>query len=118
MNKTYKSYNLNEQAFIILVMNLSNYDKARTVQLMFVKAFWNMRQILQEHLSASWIEARASGKVDRIDETDKIKEFVEYATKQGNSKASFYYSSFTKMTYKALELVNSETPIREILNRV
>jgi phage regulator Rha-like protein len=109
---------MNEEAFIILVMNLSSYDKAKMVQMLFVRAFHNMKQILQQHTNASWIEARETGKIERLAETDTIRDFVDYAEKQGNTKARFYYSTLTKMTYKALELVNCETPIRDILNSV
>lgn len=99
-------------------MNLWRYEKADIIQNMFINAFSEMKNIIQEHTNTSWIDARKTGKIERLAETDKIKEFVEYATKQGNTKAVYYYSLFTNMTYKALELVNSETPIREILNRV
>jgi len=85
---------------------------------MFINAFSEMKNIIQEHTNTSWIEARETGKTERLAETDKIRQFVDYATEQGNTKAKYYYSLFTNMTYKALELVNCETPIREILNRV
>jgi hypothetical protein len=109
---------MNEDAFMKLIMNLWRYDKADEIQNIFIRAFRSMRKIIQEHSNASWIEARDIWKVERLAETDKIREFVEYATKQGNTKAKYYYSLLTNMTYKALELINSETPIREILNRV
>lgn len=71
--RTYKKYNLNEQAFIKLVMNLSGYEKAEIVQDMFISAFFRMKKALQEHTNASWIKLRESGKEQRIAETDKIK---------------------------------------------
>jgi uncharacterized protein (DUF952 family) len=85
---------------------------------MFVEAFMHMKRVLQEHTNASWIEARQTGKVSRLAETDTIQEFVEYATKQGNTKAKFYYSTLTNLTYKALELMKCETPIRDLLNNI
>lgn len=116
--RTYKKYNLNEPAFIKLVMQLKGYKKAEIVQDMFVEAFMNMKKVLQQHTNTSWIEARESGKVHRLEETDKIKEFVEYATAQGSTQAKYYYANITKMTYRALELLNHDRPIREILSRI
>lgn len=116
--REYKSYDMNKKAFMKLIMKIDKYEKAEIIQDMFIDAFENMVSILQEHSNSSWIEARETGKVERLAETDKIKQFVDYATEQGNTKAKYYYSLFTNMTYKALELVNCETPIREILNRV
>lgn len=116
--REYKSYDMNKKAFMKLIMKIDKYEKAEIIQDMFIDAFENMLNILQEHSNTSWIESRNNWKIERLSETDKIKEFVEYATKQGNTKAKYYYSLFTNLTYKALELVNCETPIREILNRV
>lgn len=116
--REYRTYDMNEQAFMKLVMNLWQYKKAFEIQSIFIKAFFQMRNVLQQHTNASWIESRETGKIERLAETDTIKDFVDYAEKQGNTKARFYYSTLTKMTYKALELVNCETPIRDILNSV
>ena len=116
--RTYKKYNLNEPAFIKLVMQLKGYEKAEIVQDMFVEAFMNMKKVLQQHTNTSWIEARETGKVHRLEETDKIKEFVEYAKAQGSTQANYYYANITKMTYRALELLNHDRPIREILSRI
>jgi len=116
--RTYKKYNLNEPAFIKLVMQLKGYEKAEIVQDMFVEAFMNMKKVLQQHTNTSWIEARDAGKVHRLEETDKIKEFVEYAKAQGSTQANYYYANITKMTYRALELLNHDRPIREILSRI
>ena len=116
--RTYKKYNLKEPAFIKLVMQLKGYEKAEIVQDMFVEAFMNMKKVLQQHTNTSWIEARESGKVHRLEETDKIKEFVEYAKAQWSTQAQYYYANITKMTYRALELLNHDRPIREILSRI
>lgn len=116
--RAYDTYDMNEQAFMKLVMNLWQYKKAFEIQSIFVRAFFQMRKVLQEHTNASWIEARNNGKVERLAETAVIQKFVEYATEQGNTKAKFYYSTLTNLTYKALELMKCETPIRELLNSI
>lgn len=46
-----------------------------------------------------------------------IKEFVEYATKQGSKNAKMYYQNITKMTNKALELLvqtKEGKPLRDL----
>ena len=47
-----------------------------------------------------------------------IKDFVEYATAQGSTKANFYYKHLTSATYKALFLVADKFPgqFRDLLN--
>lgn len=48
-----------------------------------------------------WQETRLEAKNNRLLETDKIKEFVAYAKKQGSQHAERYYCSFTKLANKA-----------------
>lgn len=115
--RTYKKYNLNEPAFIKLVMQLKGYEKAEIVQDMFVEAFMNMKKIMIAHTNESWRLAREEWKAERLAETDKIKEFVEYATAQWATHAKYYYANITKMTYRGLELLNHEKPIRDMLSR-
>lgn len=117
MCREYPMYLLNEPAFIKLVMNLSGYEKAEIVQDMFIEAFVAMKRALLNKQNASWIESRDIGKEARLELTDTIKEFVEYAETQGCTQSKFYYSTCTKMTYKALELIdqNKTTPIRDML---
>jgi len=116
--REYRTYDMNEPAFQKLVMNLWQYKKAFEVQDIFVQAFFHMRNILQQHTNTSWVETREAWKIQRIAETDKIKEFVEYAKAQGSTQANYYYANITKMTYRALELLNHDRPIREILSRI
>ena len=115
-NRKYPKYLLNRDWYMFLVMNISTL-KANEIKLKFIKAFNDMEKALLNQQIVSWIETRTLLKEERKEETDKIKEFVEYATKQGSKSANFYYSNITKMTYKALELLNQNktTPIREYL---
>lgn len=119
MNRTFEMYELNESAYLLLAMQLSQYKKAFTVQLAIVESFQLMKRALLNHENASWIETRQATKQIRAVETDTIKDFVEYATKQGSKNAKFYYSNITKMTNKALEMLNQSkigTPIRDLAN--
>jgi len=47
----------------------------------------------------------------RAEYTDTIKEFVEYATKQGSSHAKTYYANLTKMEYKALRFLEKSEKV-------
>jgi phage regulator Rha-like protein len=118
MGRTYRMYEMNEQAYMKLCMQLKGYEKAEVVQDAIIEAFSLMKTALLNQQNASWLEARKSGKQVRRLETNTIKDFVEYATKQGSKSASKYYMSITKMTNKALELLNKSKygdPLRDLL---
>ena len=49
--------------------------------------------------------------------TDAIKDFVEYAFSQGSQNAKRYYTSITKMEYKALGFIQQAKPnLRDTLD--
>lgn len=115
--RTYPMYEMNEDAYMLLAMQLSQYDNAFAVQIAIIKAFRSMAIALVNQQNISWIEARQNGKIARVAETDIIKEFVDYATKQGSQSAKMYYMNITKMTNKALEfMIQDKTgvPIRDL----
>ena len=60
--------------------------------------------------SLEWKREREQGKLVRKEETDVIKEFVEYATAQGSKSAFRYYSNITKMTNSALGFTAKANP--------
>ena len=74
----------------------------------------------EDRAMAEWQQMRLEGKDARRHETDAIKEFVEYATAQGSANASRYYCNLTKMTHKALFLVEQGLgrpgSLRDMLN--
>jgi Rha family phage regulatory protein len=116
-NRIYKKYLMNRDGYMFLVMNVGT-KKANEIKLEFVKAFNSMERALLNHQNASWLESRTLGKISRKTEADVIKEFVDYATKQGSTKPQYYYPNITKMSYKALELLDSNktTPIRDMIS--
>ncbi len=116
--RKYRSYDMNEQAFIKLVMNLGRYDKAEIIQDLFITAFFRMRELLLQHKNTEWINARDCWKEQRKIETDTIKEFIEYAKKQWSESADKYYMHFTTATYRALDILHTDRPVRDILNRI
>ena len=117
MGRTYKMYELNEQAYLKLAMQLSGYEKAEIVQDQMIEAFTIMKQQVLNMQNNSWISKRDETKQIRQKETDTIKDFIEYATKQGSKNANKYYMNITKMTNKALELLmqtDDYKPLRDL----
>lgn len=108
MNREQRAYRLNERASLI-AMPFIGGDKAEYGQAKLVDGFLAMRAELtrikvQQH-DAVWQQARLSGKVARIELTDAVQEFVEYAHAQGSTNARMYYTSITLMEYRALFLI-------------
>lgn len=51
-----------------------------------------------------WLGVRQEGKDTRREETDAIKEFVEYAKEQGSNKPQWYYKHFTNLVRTKLNI--------------
>jgi len=87
---------------------------ARKWQGQFVTAFNVMEnRILISDTNATdpkWLGQRGRGKIARLEETNVIKTFVEYATEQGSKSAKFYYKHITNATYKALGMMVQKKP--------
>lgn len=116
----FKVYLMDRRAFSLLSMRFQG-AKALEWQVRFNDAFYLMeRQLLLEQNNkgnAHWVTQREQGKIARKDETDTIKEFVEYATAQGSQNAKFYYKHVTLACYKCLQLIESEKPkLRDTLD--
>jgi Rha family phage regulatory protein len=103
-----RMYRLDERAALI-AMPFIGGKKSFDGQKRLVDAFMAMRRILRQldahRASAEWLEARASGKVVRLQFTDGVQEFVEYAEQQNSRNARKYYMALTKMEYRALFLI-------------
>lgn len=106
----FRYYIMNKKAFSILVMNFSG-DKALEWQEKFYDAFAIMEQTLLNKSNHEWKTERLQGKQVRVELTDTIKQFVEYATMQGSKSAKMYYPNITKMEYKALGLIEKNEKV-------
>ncbi|MCD4651272.1 MAG: Rha family transcriptional regulator [Candidatus Cloacimonetes bacterium] len=116
----YKIYLMDRRSFSLLVMRFTG-KKALEWQAKFNDAFYQMeRRILAFELnqqSDQWLTQRVQGKLARKSETDTIKNFVEYATGQGSTKAQWYYKHLTNACYKCLQLIQHKQPkLRETLD--
>ena len=104
MNREYEGFMMTRDGFSFLCMGFTG-KKAAEWKEAFINAFNSMeRQILQQNDSLEWKQARLQSKSARRSFTDVVKQFVEYATKQGSKSAVMYYTNITKMEYAALEL--------------
>lgn len=107
--RKYKSYKVNRDGYMFLVMNIAS-KKANIKKLLFIDAFNAMEKTLLNQQNSEWITTREQGKQIRKDETDTIKDFVDYAISQGSKSAKFYYKHYTNATYKALSLLEHKKP--------
>lgn len=116
----FKYYEIDRELFSLLVMRFSG-KKVLKWQVKFNQAFYQMEETLikmkNNQQNEMWLGQREQSKLIRREETDVIKKFVEYATKQGSSKAKYYYKHLTNATYKCLGLVQYNRPkLRETLD--
>ena len=111
--RDYTAYLMDRQFFSLLSMKFQGL-KALEWQVKFNNAFYEMEKyILQAELNKSdvgFLQLRDQNKITRKEETNIIKEFVDYATSQGSKSAQFYYKHITNATYKALDLMVQKKP--------
>jgi len=119
----YKIYELNEDQAYLLLTFYRNNEKVKQAKVNLIKAFSNARKMIIRFASNQnntyWLQTRQETKETRLLETNVIKKFVEYATKQGSKNAKFYYSNITKAEYKALFFIEQKYEnIRDLLNHI
>lgn len=114
-------YTLTEPQTYYLLTLMQNKPMVSKFKKELVKEFMRMRKALvgiqAQHQNKEWQQARLDGKAVRKETTDAIKDFVEYAVKQGSKNAITYYSNISKMENKALFILEQKFDnIREVLN--
>lgn len=113
-------YLLNEPQTAFLGTLFRNNPQVIEFKEKLVKEFYRMKNAIirakAQHVNVDWIEARQESKKARIVETDTMKEFVEYATKQGSQNADKYYVAITKMMNTMLFIVEGKFKnLRELM---
>ena len=107
-----KSYLLNEDQFLMLITLCRNFPDIIKLKVKIVKQFITMRKMLSnlasQRSNSAWLEKREETKIGRIQETDTIKKFVEYAKEQGSKSAETYYMNISKMENKALFFIEQK----------
>ena len=112
---------LNETQTYFLITLMRNNKNAIKFKKELVREFMRMRKALikvqANHQNEQWKQARLDGKAIRLETTDTIKEFVEYAVKQGSKNAVMYYSNITRMENKALFIMEQRFEnVRQMLD--
>ena len=124
-NREYPFFWINRDGYMTMVMNTQ--ARGESVEMLFnkkqlfIKAFNKMEELLSKEYNnknnLEWEKSREQGKAVRIECTDTIKEFVEYAKSQGSTKAEMYYKHFTKAEYMALGFMEQAKPkLRDTLD--
>ena len=97
---------LNEQQAIFLGTLFRNTERVLDFKEQlardFVKAKDTISALSNQRQSRDWVEARATGKITRREETDVIQDFVEYARLQGSNSPEKYYMLFSKLVNRTL----------------
>lgn len=111
---------LNEEQTTFLITCMRNTEIVIEFKIKLVKEFYKMKKtliaIIERQTDEDWKRNRSIGKITRQEETDTIKEFVEYAKLQGSTKAEMYYQNISKMENKGLFLIEEKFKnIREVL---
>ncbi len=105
---------LNEGQCMFLGTLFRNTPKAREFKVKLVKEFTRMKAALSDISSnqknSEWLEKRKRGKVSRLEETDAIKTYVDYAKTQGSKNAGKYYMVISKKENKALFFLEQKFP--------
>lgn len=115
-----ETYFLNEQQTALLLTFMRNSDIVIEFKKVLVKEFYKMKNALAcamvRKSNEEWKETRNFGKIARIDNTNTIQMFIEYAMEQGSQSAKMYYQNFTKMENKALFILEGKFKnIRELM---
>ena len=115
-----ESYLLNEDQFILLVLLAKNTPESVALKIRVAKEFRRLKAVVasiatQQH-DAEWMNVRSDGKIAYKQKTTVIKDFIDYATAQGSTSATRYYTNLATMENKALFLIEQKYKnLREIL---
>lgn len=114
---------LNEEQAAFIISMSKNTEPVIAFKLRLIIEFFRMKRALANlktmRVSPEWLEARQSGKLLRLAQTDIIQEFVDYAKKQGSGTPDWYFKAYTTGIYKALFILDEgikEKGLREKLN--
>jgi hypothetical protein len=107
-----KEYLLNEDHFILLVLLAKNTPESVQLKIRVSKEFKRLRSVvaalIAQRDNPEWQNIRADGKIAYKQKTDVIKQFVEYATKQGSTSSSRYYGNLAKMENSSLFFIEQK----------
>ena len=109
---------LNEQQATLLITFLDNTDIVADFKTELVRQFYEMRKIIFEKQTSTWIETRQQGKLTRKSETDVIQRLIEYAKNQGSEHAEMLYLTYSKLANKMAGIKSREEATVTQLNNL
>lgn len=95
-----KVYQLNEPQATLLITYLDNSEKVDEFKEELVRQFFQMRSLLAERKTEYWIASRRRGMLTRREETDTIKQLVDYAKAQGSTHSDKLYVVYSSLANK------------------
>lgn len=113
----YPKYLMNRDGFSLLVMGFTG-KKALEWKLKYIDAFNKMESVITEKKTAAWLDTRKHGMIVRRNETDVIKNLVEYARQQGSTHADMLYMTYSRLANKFAGIQTRDTATTEQLNRL
>lgn len=118
-SKMQPMYEITKDGFTFLVMGFRG-KKAAQWKEKYINAFNAMERVLLHQANTAWQELRDQGKTTRLEATDTIQTFIDYATRQGSQNAKYYYPNITNATYKALFIITykSSSNFRNLLDNM
>lgn len=103
-NKVLDCFEMTRDGFSMVAMSLTGKE-ALNWKVKYINAFNAMEaQLLKEHNTLEWKQARLQITDSRKSLTNVIRDFVEYSKSQGSKNAGMYYGNITKMEYAALQM--------------
>jgi len=111
---------LNEPQALLLLTYTRSREETDNLRIRLISDFTNMKnallRIANNQQNQEWLDSRKKGKAQRRLETDIIKEFIEYAKKQGSKSPDMYYTNISKMENSALFMIEQKFPnVRAVL---
>jgi phage regulator Rha-like protein len=111
---------LNEKQATFLITLMKNSEIVVEFKEKLTDEYYRLKEALQmiavNQKNAAWIEKRQRGKISRLEETNSIKQYVDYAKSQGSKNAEKYYITISKMENKALFFLEQKFPnVRDAL---
>jgi phage regulator Rha-like protein len=97
-------YLLNEEQATFLITLLRNSKTVVVFKKELVRQFYAMRKFIMERQTEEWRVTRKQGKLTRKNETDVLKQLVEYAKVQGSKNADKLYITYSKLANKAISI--------------
>lgn len=112
---------LNEENSMFLITLCRNSETTVEFKDKLTTSFMKMKRALIDtyinRKNAEWIEQRRAGVIQRKEQTDIIKQFVEYAISNGSQNAQRYYGNITTMQNRALFFLTQKFPnLRESMD--